>query len=125
MKQLSPFIKFDVDAFMRDKDLTAVGIKDLFAYVDGKPVGDPIGKKVECVITRDDTPYKPAKDGSPVTNLFERVSVKVLHNVNPDIIGCKVTLENAVGTVYGDYRNNLAISAENILPITQSTTKEK
>lgn len=113
MKHLRQFLNFDVNLFFASKTLTVVGISDLLDH-ETKAI---VGKRVTCAITRDDTAYLPGKDGTAVSagNLYEKFTVKVKYphtvSVSP---GDEVTLTNAVATVYGDYQNQLSVTAEGL-----------
>lgn len=108
MKFLSQFLKFDLDSFLRDKTLMAVEVKEWKDYDSG----DHLGHKLEALITQDNTPYR-QKDGEHTTNRFEKLTIKVPKDINvpPDTYIVPV---NATATVYGEYRNMLSITAEDI-----------
>ena len=73
------------------------------------------GTKVTTVIIEDNTPYKPKADGSTISNLYEKIVVKVPGKMGLTIpVGSVVELINPVGTVYGEYRNQLSITADDI-----------
>lgn len=111
MKYLRQFLHFDLSAFLVAKTLTVISISDLLDH----ETKAPIGKRVTCAITRDDTVYAPGKDGAVGSNVYEKVSVKVKYphtvSVTP---GDEVTLINATATVYGDFQNQLSIIAEGL-----------
>lgn len=110
MKKLGLFSRFDTAAFLSGKVLIVTDIKDWIDFDTKKP----LGRKVEVVIIEDKTVY-PTKDGQAVSNLFEKFTVKVPRSVVDVSIKDRVTLVNPVGTVYGDYRNLLSITADNIV----------
>ena len=73
------------------------------------------GSKVVVVITKDETHYKPKADGTAITNLFEKITVKLPGKMGLNIpVGSVVELINPTGTVYGEYRNQLSITADDI-----------
>lgn len=111
MKGLKQFQYFDLERFLIGKTLVVVSIRDLTEYNSDAV----IGKKVECAIVRDETDYAHGKDGEKVTNLYEKLLVKVKypHTVNA-AIGDEVVLMNATATVYGEYANKLSILAEGV-----------
>lgn len=124
MKYLRQFTHFDLASFLADKTLTVVGISDLMDH-DTKAI---IGKRVTCAITRDDTAYLPGKDGSapPVSNIYEKLAIKVRYpNTVSASIGDEVTLTNATATVYGDFQNQLSITAEGVEAKHASANKDK
>ncbi len=122
MKHLRQFVNFDITAFLSAKTLVVVSVSDLTDH-ETRTI---IGKRVTCAITRDDTVYLPSKDGSaPASNIYEKLVIKVKYpytvSVSP---GDEVTLTNAVATVYGDYQNQLSITAEG-LEVIKYTAKDK
>lgn len=111
MKGLSQFRHFDFPGFVAGKDLTVTGVKQWREYETDKV----LGTAVTVAITRDETPYKPGKDGAQISNLFEKFTVKVpTPNVSVKI-GDVVTLINPVATVYGQYNNELSVRADDIV----------
>lgn len=115
MKGLAQFSRFDLDDFLADKDLAVTGLGPWKDYNSGTV----LGTKVELVITRDETTYKPGKDGAQISNLFEKLTVKVPKDVNIPI-GSLVEVINGTATVYGDYRNQLSIKAEDVKAVSQT-----
>lgn len=109
LKALREFNGFDIDSFLQGKRLTATGCTPWKDYASGQP----LGTKVEVAITEDKTPYKPGKDGTPVSNLYEKLVFKVNKNINVPI-GAAVVPVGAVATIYGDYQNQLSIRVTDI-----------
>lgn len=111
MYGLAQYLRFDSTAFLRDKMLSVTSCGPLKDF-ETKQV---TGSKVVVVITRDETPYKPKADGSQVTNLYEKITVKLPGKMGLNIpIGAVVELVNPVGTVYGEFRNQLSITVDDI-----------
>ena len=111
MYGLAQYLRFDSTAFLRDKMLSVTSCSPLKDF-ETKQV---TGSKVVVVITRDETPYKPKADGSQVTNLYEKITVKLPGKMGLNIpIGAVVELVNPVGTVYGEFRNQLSITVDDI-----------
>ncbi len=108
MKKLAQFSQFDWDSFITGKILRSTECSELKDH----NTGEHIGTKVVVAIVRDDTKYK-QNDGENVTNLFEKFNIKVLKDVNVPI-GATVVPVNAKATVYGEYRNMLSVTAEDI-----------
>lgn len=113
MKNLNPFVRFALNEFLEGKELTVTACT---TWVDFN-TGAVQGTKIEVAITRDDTPYPPAKDGSVSTNLYEKINIKVPRAITVPT-GAIVTIVNGVGNVYGDFRNQLSIRAEDVRVIT-------
>ena len=106
LKCLGQFNKFDLTGFTADKTLTLTGASAWKDYATQQVMGT----KVELTITKDDTPYK-TKDGESVSNLYNKLIVKV-----PG----KVEIEGGEATVYGEYRNQLSVKAASVRPVTPS-----
>ena len=109
MKKLPLFNFFAIDSFLKDKQIVCVGVKPGKDY----ETGETLGTKVEGVIAKDKTDYGESKDGEKVTNLFERLTFKI-----PEIIDVPLNVEivpvNPVAKVYGEYQNQLSITADGI-----------
>lgn len=114
MKKLSQFMRFDTAAFFKGKVLRVTGISEWVDYT----TKSHMGTKVEVVIVKDDTQYK-QKDGESVSNLYEKLTIKVPKDVKVPL-SAYVAPVNAVGTVYGDYRNQLSVTADDIRVLQQS-----
>ncbi len=108
MKKLSQFLRFDFDKFSEGKIYQAVSTEKWTDY-DTKEI---LGTKVGSVIVKDNTPYK-QKDGETVTNLFEKITFKVPKSIQIPANAYIMPI-NAVGVVYGDYRNKLSVTADDI-----------
>ncbi len=116
MKGLNQFIKFDWNAFAEGKTFIVTSISE---YVDFDTKAH-LGTKVDCVIATDNTVYK-FKDGEEFTNRFEKISFKVSKDINIPI-ETRVVPKNAVATIYGEYRNQLSVKCDDIVPV---ISKEK
>lgn len=108
MKHLNQFLAFDIDGFLKDKALMTVSVKDWNDYETKKHMGT----KIEVVITRDDTPYR-QKAGEQTTNRFEKMTIKVTKDVQVPLESYVMPV-HATATVYGEYRNMLSITADDI-----------
>lgn len=118
MKNLSQFSMFDLPGFLTGKTLTVTAVGPWVDF-DSKA---HMGTKVGVVITEDKTTYPPAKDGGVVTNLFERLTIKVGKDVSVPI-GATVEVINGRGTVYGEYRNQLSIKADDVKVVSAPTAQ--
>lgn len=116
MKKLGQFGKFDLEAFLAGKVLRATECSELKDH----NTGEHLGTKVVVAIVRDDTKYK-QNEGENVTNLFEKFNIKVLKDVNVPV-NSTVMPVHATATVYGEYRNMLSVTAEDIriIPVQQN-----
>lgn len=118
MKGLHQFQVFDIQRFLKDKTLVVVSVKDLTEY----GANTVIGQKVECAIVRDDTVYATSKDGAKISNIYEKVVIKVKHPYSVNVaIGDEIILVNATASVYGEFSNKLSITAEGLEVVKQKT----
>lgn len=108
MKGLNQFLSFNWDAFAEGKTFIVTGVSE-YQDFDTKA---HLGTKVDCVIATDKTLYK-FKDGEEFTNRFEKISFKIAKDVNIPI-ETRVIPVNAVASIYGEYRNQLSVKAEDI-----------
>lgn len=109
MKKLNTFVRFACEEFLNGKTLQVVSIKPWMDYETKKV----LGTAVETVIVEDHTDYH-LKPDEQVTNQFEKINVKVAKAGLQIPIGAKIELVNPVGTVYGDYRNQLSIRCDDV-----------
>lgn len=119
MHNLGQFLEFRTLDFLQGKKLQYV---DQSNWVD-RDTGALLGTRVDLVIIEDGTGYKPRADGAPTrTNRFEKLTVKVPGAVSlpADAV---VELVNPVGTVWGDYRNQLSIKADGVREIAPTVAK--
>lgn len=108
LKKLRNFLMFDYERFAKGKRLLSVSQQP---WKDFK-TSEVLGTKIETVIALDKTNYG-LKDGEVVSNLYEKLVFKI-----PKVIEIPMNVEirpkNPVATVYGDYQNQLSITAEDI-----------
>lgn len=109
LKKLRNFLAFNFVGFAQGKRFLSVSQQP---WKDFK-TGEILGTKVEAVIAQDKTDYG-LKDGEVAcSNLYEKLVFKV-----PKVIEIPMNVEirpkNPVATVYGDYQNQLSITAEDI-----------
>ena len=110
MKGLKEFVQFDLDGFLKDKEVTFLDAKPYYNYKDGKVTEELLGMKLECVITQDNTNY----NNQDFNNEYEKIIVKVpgVERVNIKR-GSKLKIQGT-GKVWGDYSQNLSIEATNV-----------
>ena len=119
MHSLGQFLEFRTLDFLHGKKLQFV---DKSNWVD-RDTGALLGTRVDLVIIEDGTAYKAKADGTPArTNRFEKLTVKVPGAVSlpADAI---VELVNPVGTVWGEYRNQLSLKADEVREIAPTVAK--
>lgn len=109
MKHLYLYQKFDLPAFLNGKELT---VTDCHPWKD-RDTQQEMVTALDAAVTKDETAYPPTKDGRMVTNLFEKFTIKVPKSVSVPV-GAVITIVNGTGTVYGEYRNQLSVRAEDV-----------
>jgi len=110
MKKLNLFTKFLWEDFAKGKRFICIGCTPWRDF-DHDEV---LGTKVETAIIEDTTSY-----GDPeVTNLYEKISFKVGKDLKIPI-NTEVKPKGVVATVYGDYRNQLSCTAEDVIIVTK------
>lgn len=99
---------FDAKSFCAGKTFMTTGHRPWIDY-ETKQVR---GEKVDVVILTDETEYK-TKPGEVVTNRFEKLTVKVPKTIDIPA-NVMVELVNPKASIYGDYRNQLSVTADDI-----------
>lgn len=108
LKKLNQFNTFATDEFFEKLGLLTVG-KSTWREFGTSMVK---GTKIEVVICSDRHDYN-SQNGEVVNNLYEKLTVKIPKEVDVPM-NVKVRLVNPSATIYGDYRNQLAITADDI-----------
>lgn len=111
MKRLREFLTFRTEDFLKDKKLIVTGCRP---WLDNETKAKK-GTRVDVVILEDNTKYVP-KDGETVSNRFEKLSLKVAKEITIPV-DTTVKAVNAVGTIYGEYQNQLAITCEDVVVV--------
>lgn len=111
MKMLYAFARFDWEAFSKGKAFEVTSVNPWKDFQDSNVV---LGTAVEVVIMEDKTIYPPSKDGITVSNRYEKLTFKVPKKSLAIAIGDIVEPVNAVATVFGKYRNQLSVKAEDM-----------
>lgn len=114
MKGLNKFQSFDLSAFLEGKKLLCTGCRPWLNDNQKE-----IGKKVDLVIVEDKTVYPNSR--TIITNLYEKMTVKVSKGIDIPAEAI-VTIVNGTATVYGDFRNQLSVRAEDVRVVTPPTT---
>lgn len=109
MRGLYHYLEFLLAEFLRDKILIVTGITDWTDYAT-KQI---LGTKVETTIVKDGTVYPPGKNGEQISNLYEKLYIKIPHKTSVNI-GEQVIPVNGKATIYGQYRNQLSVKADDI-----------
>ena len=110
MKNLNQFVHFDFPSFAEGKDFQVTGVKQWKDYENPEKV---LGTVVEVFISQDKTHYV-TRDGSRISNRGEKFSIKIpVTNVDVEIDDF-VNPVNPVATVYGEYRNQLSVRADDV-----------
>lgn len=108
LKGLNMFGGFDTEGFLSNLSLGTVGQSEWKDFT----TGEHKGTKVEVVIIADKHNYKSA-NGQQISNIYEKLTVKVPKDIDVPM-NAHVRLINAKATVYGQYRNQLSITADDI-----------
>ncbi len=114
MKKLSQFQYFNIDEFLSGKKLMTIGVQDWKDF----ETQNILGSKLELIITVDKTHYDVA-NGEIVSNVYEKLTVKIPLNLTDIPMNAEVRLINPKAVVYGEFRNMLSVTAENIEVITK------
>lgn len=120
MYNLKLFHVFQTEKFLKDKELTVTNIKPWQDF-DSKEI---LGVKVEVAITKDETVYPAGRDGTVMTNLFEKMTFKVAKNSVDVKVHDIVTPVHPVATIYGDYQNQLSITADDVVVVKADGAKK-
>ena len=121
MKGLAQFRRFDWKNFSDGKTYQVVGIADWLDHDTGKR----LGKRVDVVITEDNTPYE-YRNGTQYTNLYERLTFKVEGGMDTSMsIGDIVVPVETVARCYGDYSSQLSITCKGIRVIQPQQSAQK
>ncbi len=105
MKYLTQFQRFDMDEFLKGKQLLVTGVGENADFETKKH----LGTKVEVVIVKDETPYT-QKQGEQKTNLFEKFNIKLLKDIDVPV-NAYVYPVNVTAKVYGKYNESLSVTA--------------
>lgn len=108
LKKLQQFVYFDINGFLEKIKLVTTGIGTWKDFESGAKRGT----KIEVVIASDKHVY-PTNDGEVINNLYEKLNIKVPKDIVVPM-NTEIRLVNPVGTIYGEYRNQISITAEDI-----------
>ncbi len=111
MKKLGQFLKFDWEAFAKDKRFLCTGGGEWVDYA----TKEHLGTKTEVVIAVDNTEYRHA-EGEVVSNRFEKLTIKVSDDIDIPV-DQYVMPTGVVAKVYGGYRNLLSVTATGLTAI--------
>lgn len=115
MKNLTQFISFRIEDFLKEKRLVVVGCRP---WTDNNSK-DVLGTKVDVVIIVDNTHYE-RKDGKQVTNRFEKLTLKVPKEIEFPA-DTEVKAVQATAKVYGEYQHLLTITCEDVVAVQPSS----
>ena len=113
MKYLNQFIEFDWVSFAKDKKFLAIGKKEWLDY----NTKEHLGTKIEAIIYKDNTDYD-IKNGEVVSNIYEKLTFKVPKDIEIPI-NTEIQPKNVEARVYGDFRNQLSIIAEDVIVVSK------
>ena len=118
MKKLNQFVKFLFDEFSKGKVYRVTGVRPWLDY-DTK---EHLGTKIDVIIAEDKTVYD-TKNGETVTNQYEKLAFKIPKDIKIPT-DARVTPVNPVAVVYGQYRNQLSVTADDIKVIAPQKVTE-
>lgn len=105
MKNLGQFIFFKFNEFAKDKKFM---VTEVSPWQDFK-TKEVLGSAVTVVVIEDSTIY-----GKQGNNLYEKFKIKVRKQVNPSVNSLVMPTGEVEATVYGDYRNMLSVTCDDI-----------
>ena len=108
LKKLNQFNYFDAEGFFSKLKLITVGSTVWKEY--GSNVVK--GTKLEAVIASDKHRYN-SNEGEVVNNMYEKLTVKLPKEMDVPM-NVEVKLINPEASIYGEYRNQLSIVAEDV-----------
>lgn len=111
MKKLNLFTKMMIDEFLEGKVLMAMKSEEAIDF----STKEIIGAKYTILIWKDECPHY---DGNDVSNAGETFSVKV-KGARPKKITQPIAVElvDPSGVIFGDFRNQLSVTAKDVIPI--------
>lgn len=116
MKYLHQFSQFDTNAFFKDKILVVTACGEWLDF----NTKEHKGTKVEVVIAKDNTTYE-QKDGVQATNRFAKLNVKIAKDITVPL-NATVVLRNPQAVIFGQYRNQLAVTADDVQVVSSPKT---
>lgn len=108
MKKLNMFTYFDFEGFAEGKRFMSIGQREWKDFNSG----ETLGAKIEVVIAQDKTFYGNQGD-EVVNNLYEKLTLKVRKEITVPM-NVEIHPVNVEAKVYGEYRNQLSVIAEDI-----------
>lgn len=115
LKGLHLFEFWDADAFLTDKRLLVTRTSPWIDF----STKEELGTKIEVVIVEDNTDYGDLE----INNLFEKVTIKTKKKNISIPIKSEIKISDAVGVLYGDYRNQLSLKADGIKLVAKPTAE--
>ena len=119
MKKLNQFVKFLFEDFSKGKVYRIIGVRPWIDY----NTKELMGTKVEVVIAEDNTAYD-TQNGETITNQYEKLTFKISKKDINIPMNARVIPVNPVAVVYGEYRNQLSVTADDIKVITPQKVTE-
>lgn len=108
MRNLYMFEDFRAEEFFEEKDLLCVECGELLDHNDNSRV---LGTVVYAVIVNDRTDY----NGKSSNNRFEKLKIKVFDKELNIPKNSYIELVKPTCRIFGDYRNQLSTTAEDII----------
>lgn len=109
--------EFKAQSFFSGLTLAVLECAEWRDRVDGQ-LGPIKGTRLTLVVLDDkNTEYPPAKNGAPVSNRYAQLSVKCPKMGLSLPVDTVVELVSPTAKVWGDYRNQLSITCEDVRPV--------
>lgn len=117
-KGLRYFEEFRIKDFLEGKTIAVYECDEWRERTEDKTKqGRLLGTMVSAVILEDKTNYPTPQNGKTVSNRYAVLTIKVPKIGLSIPVDTVVELVNPKATVYGDYRCNLSITADDVRPV--------
>jgi len=121
LADLKRYMHVDSDAVFKNIELTVTGIKPWLDY----ETKQPLGYRVDTVITADSEDHPPKANGEEVSNLYRPLTLKCTASTKPNInIGDRVRPVSPLCKIWGPYLNQLTTTCDDVV-VTPPATEKK
>lgn len=101
---------FNLDMFLENTELVCNDVSEWKDF----DTSAHLGTKISAVIAEDKNQYWGKKDGSPVTNRFEKLTLNIRKDVKVPLGAVIRPVGNARVSVYGKFHNEVSIKSDNV-----------
>ena len=109
MKMLNQFQSFDWNKFANGKTFLSAGTRPWRDFETKRQ----LGTIVDAVIYKDQTEYRLREGETGISNRWEKIGIKVAKQIEVPA-DVQIRPVGVTATIYGDYRNQLSVKAEDI-----------